>query len=249
MTRMIARWALSALLVICLLMASAVLFVKWLESGNGPASTSMKPREVTLVGHPGPRVRLRVPEAYINRVAGIEMIENGNDKYTGSVSIVGFLPDLLPKHLAEQAGHKVHGSGAFHGYGIFGLYLQSDDMVPITIVPKWPASWAFRVEQTKRQYTFDRDAEGFSIYYDTIRSSRDGTRLKYKEVLIPIGSEDAIIHCTLSQTGERLGCNLEVPPESDLIQFDFGLWSTHLPERAQIEPRVRALVRSFIARD
>src|SRR5437763_4071332 len=103
---MIDRLAVSALLAICFLTASTplaiaedslltpslslvdILFLKWLQSRNGPASTSMKPREVTLVGHPGPSFRLRIPEAYIDRAAGVEMIQNGDDKYTGFVSIL-----------------------------------------------------------------------------------------------------------------------------------------------------------------
>jgi hypothetical protein len=211
-------------------------FLTWLRSRNGPVSTSKEPREVTLVSRTGSTVRLRVPEAYILRRGGRWMIENGAEgKAGGGVVLLVFLPGMLPKYAAEQAGYKVHGPG------IGGVYLNSEDEVRIDVGPVTPVAWTREIETVKNNYTFDSNTEKYAVYYKTIRSS--GKR--YRDVLLPLESGDAIIDCALSQSGERLGCTLSVPQEGP-VKLEIGLWSTHLPEWREIVSKARALANSLI---
>jgi len=215
-------------------------FLRSLQSRNGPVNTSMEPREVTLVSRTGSTVRLRVPEAYIDRVGKVELAESGTPGGAGGfIHLVAYLPDMLPKHLAEQAGHKVHGPG------IGGVFLDSEDRVDIIAAPVVPVSWAFQVEMAKKKYPYDRDADGFAVYYQTLRLSPDSKPWRSKDVLIPIGVEDAIIECTLGQNGQRLGCSVSVPQE-DAVKLDVNLKSAHLSQWREIVSKARALVNSFI---
>jgi hypothetical protein len=212
-------------------------FLGWLRGRNGPVSTSMASREVILVSRTGSTIRLRVPEAYIHRAGGREMIENVSEgKPGGGVVMEVYLPDLLPRHLAEQAGYKVHGPG------IGGIYLRSEDEVRIDISPVTPVSWAREIELAKSKYTYDHNTENYAIYYQTLPA--DAHR-RFKDVLIPLESEDAIIDCALSQSGERLGCTLSLPQEGP-TKLQIGLWSTHLPEWPEIVSKARVLVNSVI---
>jgi hypothetical protein len=213
-------------------------FLRWLQGRNGPVSTSMEPREVTLVSRTGSTVRLRVPEAYIDRAGGRWMMENGSEeKPGGGVVLLVYLPGMLPKYAAEQAGYKVHGPG------IGGVYLNSEDEVRIDVSPVTPVAWAREIETVKENYTYDRNTEKYAVYYKTIRGS--GAPQRYRDVLLPLESEDAIIDCALSQSGERLGCRLSVPQEGP-VKLEIGLWSTHLPEWREIVSKARTLVNSLI---
>ena len=256
---MISRLALSTMLVLGLLPVAApqaqvadeapdasaipawmLHFFGWLQSRNGPVSTSMEPREITLVSRTGSTVRLRVPEAYIRRAGGLDLIENAADGTPGgNVVIVAYLPDMLPKHLAERAGHKVHGPG------IAGVYVASEDEVRIDVNPESPVAWAQQIERAKKNFTYDRDADGFAVYYKKLSYSPDGKRQRYEDVLIPLGREDAVIDCALGQSGERLGCNVSVPQEGP-VRLEVQLWSTHLMQRREIVSKARSLVNSFI---
>jgi len=214
-------------------------FFRLLQGRNGPVSTSMEPREITLVGRTGFTVRLRVPEAYIDRAGKVELAESGASGTGGFVDIVAFLPDMLPKHLAEQAGHKIHGPG------IGGVFLGSEDRVGIVVYPPLPVSWASQVERAKKNYIYDRDADGFVVYYQRLPYSPDGNPPRFKDVLIPLGSEDAIIECSLGKVGQRLGCSVSVPQEAPM-RIEIHLWNTHLSEWREIVSKARALVNSFI---
>jgi hypothetical protein len=216
-------------------------FLRWLQSRNGPATSSMKPREVTLVNRSGDMTRLLVPAAYVDRGGGWELIVSGTSDHPGGfVTLQAYLPELLPKLIAEQMGYKVHGPVRL------GIYLASEDMVSIRISPANAFNWERHVQWTKERYTYERDADGYAIYYETLHLQNTGS-WRSKEVLIPIGDPEVVIECALSQTRERLGCNVEVPSDG-VVQLNFMIWSTHLVERHEIEAKVRALVDSFVTR-
>ena len=201
----------------------------------------MKPREITLVSRDGRTVRLHVPEAYIYKAGGREMIENAaQGRPGGSVEILAFLPDMLPKHLAEPAERKVFGPG------IESSFTTSENALLIDVIPADPVNWVRFLERTKERYTYDRDADGFAVYYQIIRAPDDGTKpWRSTEFLIPLGSEDAIIECGLSQSGRRLRCNVRVP-QQDSVRLELLISSSYLSEWREIWSKARALVATFV---
>jgi hypothetical protein len=218
------------------------IFLRWLQSRNGPATTSMEPRDVTLVSVTGKAVKLRIPEAYIDRAGGRDLTQTATtERPSGSVSMLTFLPDLLPKHLAAQAGHMVHGKGCC------GIYVDSPDRVHITIWPR-RTEWSGYVAVIKRNHPFDRIADGYEVHFSTYRMSPDAPKIKYEEILIPLDTEDAVIHCGFSQKGERIACTIELAFD-EVMAITFSLSNIHLPERKAVETKVRQLIASMIVPD
>jgi hypothetical protein len=200
----------------------------------------MEPREITLVSRAGAITRLRVPTAFIDRGGGRELFENGSkDGPGGFVAVVAYLPDLIPRFLAEQTRNAVSGSPAA------GLVLDDyEHGVMLHVTAANPENWTSRVERTKQRYTYDRDEGEFHVYFDVLRSL--GRR--WKEILIPIETEDAIIECSLAQTGRRLGCEVLVP-QKGMIRIDFHMSSTQLHQRKSVVAKGEALINTWIVQN
>jgi hypothetical protein len=214
-------------------------FVEWLQSRNKPTAI-MEPREVALVSRAGTLTRLRVPIAYIDRGGGRELIEDGSrDRPGGFVSIVAYLPDLKPRYLAEQARDKPSIGGL--------LFDDNEHRLGLVVSAANPENWTSKVERTKRYYTFDRDDGEFHVYFDVLRSRHESERRRWKEILIPIGAEDAIIDCALGRVGQRLGCEVSIPQE-DIVQVKFMMWNTQLGQWRSIVAKAVSFTKTLIVR-
>jgi hypothetical protein len=66
-------------------------------------STGMEPVAVDLTNRAGKVIALRIPRAYVAQVS-----DPSEDVQT-LVNVVVYLPDYLPRFLADQAGQKTHG--------------------------------------------------------------------------------------------------------------------------------------------
>jgi hypothetical protein len=218
-------------------------FIERLQSRNKPTA-NMEPREIALVSRAGGVTRLRIPTAYINRVGGRELFENGSkDGPAGFVAIVAYLPDLIPRYLAEQTRNAVSGSPPTR--------LALDDYeqgVMLHVTAANPENWISRLERTKRQYTYDRDEGEFHVYFDAMQPLRDSEGRRWNEILIPIGTEDAIIECSLGQTGRRLGCRISLA-QKGIVYIDSHMWSGQLHQWRSIVARGEALTNMWIVQN
>jgi hypothetical protein len=217
-------------------------FIERLQSRNKPTA-NMEPRAITLVSRAGAATRLRVPTAYINRVGGRELFEDGSkDGAGGFVAIDAYLPDLIPRYLAEQTRNAVGVSPAEWAA------LDNEQRVALHVTAANPENWTSRLEWTKRKYTYERDEGEFHVYFDVLQSRHESERRRWREMLIPIETEDAIIECNLSRTGRRLGCYVYVP-QKGAVQMYFIMWSTRLHQWRSIVARGEALTNMWIVQN
>src|SRR5262249_24841308 len=145
--------------------------------------------------------------------------------------------DLIPRYLAEQTRNAGSGSPTA------GLVLDDyEQRVGLHVTAANPENWTSRLEQAKLKYTYERDEGEFHVYFDVLRP----LERRWKEILIPIGTEDAIIDCSLDRTGSRrLGCEVSVA-QKGIVQMYFIMWSGQLHQWRSIVARGEALVNMWI---
>jgi hypothetical protein len=200
-------------------------------------NTSMEPVAVDLTNRAGKVMALRIPRAYIAQLS------NPSEDAQTFVNVVVYLPDYLPRFLADQAGQKTHGEV------VNGIELNSHDEIVIDIQVTAPGTMAKFIEWKRGNHIYAGTFEGkFDLYYDVYQPPQGPPKpRKESGYLIPQGRDDLIITFRSNlATSKMLGCRMQFELEDLMLEVSF--WSTNLDQYIKIKDAVTELVTSFIVR-
>jgi len=198
-------------------------------------STDMDPVTVELTNRANKVIALRIPPAYIAQIS-----QPGEISQT-FITLAVYLPDYLPRFLADRAGHKTRGEI------IDGIELRSNEEIEIDLRATVPGTVAKSIEWTRSNRinggTFNDE---FDLYYDVFQPPNQAQPHSRKEFryLIPHGRDDLIIRCAANvATSEMLGCRMKSERKDLELQVAFS--SKHLDQYTQIRDRILEIVGSF----
>jgi hypothetical protein len=211
----------------------------WLGSTTGRPSSSMQPISVQLARLNGKTLeplslptRLCIPRAFIGDVSEPER------PVQSYVTLVVYLPDYLPRFLAEKAGSETRGEI------INGIRLRSESEIIITL--KQSGSIKKFIESIKAEKIFGGTyLDEFNVYYDVKQVSPSSPRLPRLEsgYLVPIGEADTYI--TFLKNGR-----MEIPFGTMRfnyreLEIDVLFAGKDLAKYQEVRNRTTELVKSF----
>jgi hypothetical protein len=213
-------------------------FLEPLMPRSSNPSTSMDPVAIDLTNGAGKVIALRVPRAYIAQVSQPREIAQS------FINLAVYLPDYLPRFLADRAGHKTRGEM------INRVRLRSEDEIEIAMRVTAPGTIAKFIESKRSNRIYGGTSKDtFDLYYDVYQPPHQASPVPRREsgYLIPQGRDDLIINfATNLKTSEMLGCRMEFELGDLDLQVAFS--SKHLDQYTTIRDRVSELVRPFIVK-
>jgi hypothetical protein len=200
-------------------------------------SSSMEPVSFELTNSAQTTTRLRIPRAYISRVSEPGQVSQS------FVRLAVYLPDYLPRFLADQAGHQTRGKL------VKGIELRSPDELGITVEATIPGAEAKIIDSVRsRTLAGGKFGEEFEIRYHARLLSPDSEPVPRKEsgYLIPIARNDFSISFAASpSTGEMIGCTLRFSFKDRLaVQVSFS--AKQLDRYREIREAVSEMLDRFI---
>jgi len=198
----------------------------------------MEPVAIELTHRGDKPISLRVPRAYIREIS-----QPGEIAQT-FITLVVYLPDYLPRALADQAGHTTRGQV------INGIQLRSKEEIAIYVRATRPGAIAKYIELQRSDRIHGGTFEGkFDLYYDVYQPSPQAQPTPRKEsgYLIPLDRDDLIISFYVNlNTSEMLGCRMQFELERLSLEVSFS--SKYLSEYTLIRDRISELIQPFIVR-
>jgi hypothetical protein len=212
-------------------------FMGPLSPFGASASSSMKPVELELVTSAKKSVPLKIPRAYIATISEPERTQQS------FINLVVYLPDYLPRTLADKAGHQTQGKS------VGGFRLRSPDEIVITLKPSVRGLEGKLIESIKGYALSGGEyRQGLEIYYHKQypAGSTEPIPDKHSGFLIPIGRDDFRIRFVSSpKTGKMVGCALMFNLSDD-VQVEASFPAEHLDEYEQIRKIVSELISRFL---
>lgn len=192
------------------------------------------------IGKPEFRSRptaLRIPRSYIAQVS------DPGQKIQSFITLVVYLPDYLPRALADKAGLQTRGEL------VNGIQLRNKAEIEIDLRATVPGSTKKFNERVKQDRILGENSDDkLKVYYNVLQKTPTSPRLPRKEsgYLIPTDGEDVRIDFfTNLATSEMTGCRMHFEYENIELQVAFA--GVHLSQYSEIRDRVLELVKPLIA--
>jgi len=198
-------------------------------------STSMEPVTIELTNRAGKVILLNIPRAYIAEISDPRQTDQTY------VTLAVYLPDYLPRFLADRAGHKTRGEK------INNIELRSSDEIAVYLRVTAPGTIAKSIMWTRsNRINGGTYKEKFDLYYDVSRPTPQAQPQPRKEFeyLIPHNRDDLVIRCAANVgASEMLGCRMKFEREDLELQVAFS--SKYLDNYSEIKDRVLEIVGTF----